>query len=56
MSSLGVMHDDDWKPKGIEITSQGRYPANVIHDGPQEEWAGDTFIAPRHQQKSVTLD
>ena len=39
MSSLGVMHDDDWKPKGIEITSQGRYPANVIHDGLQEEWA-----------------
>ena len=33
------MHDDDWKPKGIEITSQGRYPANVIHDGLQEEWA-----------------
>ena len=40
MSSLGVMHDDDWKPKGIEITpDKGRYPANVIHDGLQEEWA-----------------
>ena len=33
MSSLGVMHDDDWKPKDIEVTSQGRYPANVMHDG-----------------------
>ena len=39
MSSLGVMHDDDWKPKDIEVTSQGRYPANLMHDGLQEEWA-----------------
>lgn len=33
MSSLGVMHDDDWKPKDIEVTSKGRFPANVMHDG-----------------------
>ena len=39
MSSLGVMHDDDWKPKDIEVTSQGRYPANLIHNGLQEDWA-----------------
>lgn len=38
-SSLGVMHDDNWKPTDIEVTSQGRYPANVMHDGLQEEWA-----------------
>ena len=39
MSSLGVMHDDDWKPKDIEVTSSGRFPANVMHDGLQTEWA-----------------
>ena len=33
MSSLGVMHDDNWKPTDIEVTSQGRFPANVMHDG-----------------------
>ena len=30
---MGGLHDDDWKPKDIEVTSQGRYPANVMHDG-----------------------
>jgi site-specific DNA-methyltransferase (adenine-specific) len=33
MSSLGVMHDDNWQPKKIETTAIGRYPANVMHDG-----------------------
>jgi len=36
MSSLGVMHDDDWKPKDIETESTGRFPANIIHDGSEE--------------------
>ena len=36
MSSLGVMHDDDWKPKDIATESTGRFPANIIHDGSEE--------------------
>jgi DNA modification methylase len=30
MSSLGVMHDDEWKPKDITTSSVGRWPANLI--------------------------
>lgn len=32
MSSLGVMHDDNWKPKEIEAEQNqlGRFPANII--------------------------
>lgn len=38
MKSLGVMHDDNWQPKQIvqEMNEQGRFPANVIHDGSEE--------------------
>jgi hypothetical protein len=38
MKSLGVMHDDNWKPKEIkqEMSSLGRFPANLIHDGSEE--------------------
>lgn len=36
MSSLGVMHDDDWKPQDVESTVIGRFPANLIHDGSPE--------------------
>lgn len=32
MSSLGVMHDDKWKPKEVISQSLGRWPANVILD------------------------
>lgn len=33
MKSLGVMHDDEWKPKDLPSkTVQGRWPANVILD------------------------
>jgi DNA modification methylase len=32
MSSLGVMHDDDWQPKNVSSTVSGRWPANVILD------------------------
>lgn len=32
MSSLGVMHDDDWKPKEVSSTVQGRWPANILLD------------------------
>jgi len=32
MSSLGVMHDDNWKPKEVISQSTGRWPANVIFD------------------------
>ena len=46
MSSLGVMHDDDWKPKDIEVTSKGRFPANVMHGGLETEWA-KYFYCPK---------
>ena len=36
MKSLGVMHDDNWKPKDIITTHVGRYPSNVLHDGSDE--------------------
>ena len=33
MKSLGVMHDDNWKAKEIQVKAvQGRWPANVILD------------------------
>ena len=32
MSSLGVMHDDNWKPKKVENEVQGRFPANIMFD------------------------
>jgi len=40
MSSLGVMHDDDWKPREVSSEVQGRWPANLIHDGSEEVVAG----------------
>jgi DNA modification methylase len=36
MSSLGVMHDDDWKPREVSSKVTGRWPANLIHDGGDE--------------------
>ena len=38
MKSLGVMHDDNWQPKKIvqQMHAQGRFPANLIHDGSDE--------------------
>jgi site-specific DNA-methyltransferase (adenine-specific) len=32
MSSLEVMHDDDWQPKDVSSTATGRWPANIILD------------------------
>lgn len=32
MSSLGVMHDDDWQPKEVSSEVVGRWPANIILD------------------------
>lgn len=35
--SLGRMNDDGWQPKpGTNGSEQGRYPANLIHDGSDE--------------------
>ncbi len=36
MSSLGVMHDDNWKPQDVENTVNGRFPANLLHDNSEE--------------------
>ena len=32
MSLLGVMHDDDWKPREVSSTVAGRWPSNVVID------------------------
>jgi site-specific DNA-methyltransferase (adenine-specific) len=32
MSSLGVMHDDNWQPKEVQNIATGRFPANIILD------------------------
>ena len=40
MSSLGVMHDDSSKPGKVSQTVEGRWPANLIHDGSEEVVAG----------------
>lgn len=37
MASLGVMHDDNWKPKEVSSAVTGRFPANLIHDGSEEQ-------------------
>ncbi len=45
MSSLGVMHDDAWRPGVVSSTVSGRFPANLIHDGSAkvlECFPGDT--------------
>jgi site-specific DNA-methyltransferase (adenine-specific) len=46
MSSLGVMHDDNWQPKDVSTTVQGRWPANLIHDGSDEVVAMFPNTAP----------
>jgi DNA modification methylase len=33
---VGTFRDDNWKPKDIEITVSGRFPANLIHDDSEE--------------------
>ena len=33
---VGTLRDDNWIPKDIEVTVQGRFPANFIHDGSEE--------------------
>lgn len=30
MSSLGVMHDDDWQPKDVTTTVNGRWPSHLL--------------------------
>lgn len=37
-TALGVMNDDSWKPKSqtFESHTNGRFPANIIHDGSEE--------------------
>jgi site-specific DNA-methyltransferase (adenine-specific) len=32
----GTFRDDNWKPKDVENTVTGRFPANLIHDGSDE--------------------
>jgi hypothetical protein len=53
MKSLGVMHDDNWKPKDIETKEvQGRWPANVILD---EVSAGLLDEQSGHQKDGRTI-
>ena len=48
--NAGCFRDDNWQPKDIEITVNGRFPANVIHDGLQEEWSR-YFYTPKASKK-----
>ena len=33
---VGTFRDDNWQPKDIEVTVNGRFPANLIHDNSEE--------------------
>lgn len=44
MSSLGIMHDDAWKPQPVESTVSGRWPANVILDEVVEDFFVATYL------------
>ena len=33
---VGTFRDDNWVPKDIEVTVNGRFPANLIHDNSEE--------------------
>lgn len=35
-TGAGCFRDDNWQPKEISKTVQGRFPANLVHDGSQE--------------------
>lgn len=35
-TNAGCFRDDNWQPKEISKTVQGRFPANLVHDGSQE--------------------
>jgi site-specific DNA-methyltransferase (adenine-specific) len=37
MSSLGVMHDDDWQPHDVSSQVSGRFPANLVLECTCEE-------------------
>ena len=43
--NAGCFRDDNWQPKDIKVTVNGRFPANVIHDGLQEEWSRYFYCA-----------
>ena len=54
-SGAGTFRDDNWKPKDVENIAQGRFPANLIHDGsdevvrgfPQTSGAGNKIGSPK---------
>lgn len=35
-TGAGCFRDDNWQPKEMSKTVQGRFPANLVHDGSQE--------------------
>jgi site-specific DNA-methyltransferase (adenine-specific) len=47
MSSLGVMHDDNWIPKDVSSTVTGRWPANLILDETTAEMLDEQADASR---------
>jgi len=46
MSSLGVMHDDNWKPGTVSQTVTGRWPANLILSYPEDEYELRDDVTP----------
>ena len=52
-------HEGNWKPKDIEVTVKGRYPANLIHDGSEEVVENfpetkTTYVASHHKNNRTT--
>jgi DNA modification methylase len=52
---VGTFRDDNWQPKDIEVTVNGRFPANLIHDGSDEvvglfPETGASKAAPRNNK------
>ena len=57
MSSLGVMHDDNWTPGAVQSVVTGRWPANVLLDDTQaaelDRQSGTTASSDRPRRNTA---
>ena len=53
MSSLGVMHDDNWIPQDVENTVNGRFPANLILSWKEDEYILKDNITKEQKENSL---
>jgi site-specific DNA-methyltransferase (adenine-specific) len=44
---VGTFRDDNWKPKNIEVTATGRFPANLILSYPEDEYVIKSNISDK---------